>query len=66
MDAVTQCSRLKFQFEERLGYLTFCPKNFGLAIRVTATINLSNLNTAGKIPDLAKTHNVDIREMKGN
>lgn len=62
MDAVKQ--KLKFHFDTRLGFLTFCPSNLGSAVRVSVTISLPN--TKETIQARAKDNNLEIREIEGN
>lgn len=46
-------SRLRFAFDERLGYLTQCPTNLGTAMRASVMLHLPALTMTGRISRLA-------------
>ncbi|MBQ3816792.1 MAG: protein arginine kinase [Clostridia bacterium] len=47
------CDRLKFAFDERLGFLTECPTNLGTGLRASVMLHLPLLETTGEINTLA-------------
>lgn len=48
-------SRLKFAYDDRLGYLTQCPTNLGTGMRASVMLHLPALEEFGQIPSLANT-----------
>lgn len=47
--------KLKYAFDERLGYLTSCPTNLGTAMRASVLLHLPALTACGQMPGLANT-----------
>ena len=43
------CERLRFSFDERLGYLTHCPTNLGTGLRASVMLHLPALTESGGI-----------------
>ncbi len=48
-------SKLKYAFDERIGYLTQCPTNLGTAMRASVMLHLPALTRCGQISRLANT-----------
>lgn len=48
-------SRLKFAFDEKLGYLTQNPSNLGTGVRSSVMIHLPALSKSGQMPSFAAT-----------
>lgn len=48
-------ARLKFAFDERLGYLTQCPSNLGTGMRASLMLHLPALQEKGIVQQLAAT-----------
>lgn len=44
--------RLEFSFDEKLGYLTHCPTNIGIAMRASVMLFLPAMTAAGRIESL--------------
>ncbi len=52
----TQISKkIKFAFDERLGYLTECPTNLGTGMRASVMLHLPVLNYNGELKNIAET-----------
>ncbi|MEG1845927.1 MAG: protein arginine kinase [Oscillospiraceae bacterium] len=47
--------KLKFAFDERLGYLTVCPTNIGTGMRASVMLHLPALTLCGQMGSLAST-----------
>ncbi len=47
--------RLKYAYDERIGYLTQCPTNLGTAMRASVMLHLPALTRCGQISKLAST-----------
>ncbi len=47
--------KLKYAFDERIGYLTQCPTNLGTAMRASVMLHLPALTRCGQIARLAGT-----------
>lgn len=48
-------AKLKYAFDERIGYLTQCPTNLGTAMRASVMLHLPALTRCGQISRLANT-----------
>lgn len=48
-------SRLKYAFDERIGYLTQCPTNLGTGMRASVMMHLPALSKCGQMSKLAST-----------
>lgn len=48
-------SKLRYAFDERIGYLTQCPTNLGTAMRASVMLHLPALTATGKISGIAST-----------
>lgn len=48
-------SRLKYAFDERIGFLTQCPTNLGTAMRASVMLHLPALHATGRIAGLSAT-----------
>lgn len=59
-DAVTQCSSLEFQVDNRLGFITFRPANLGTAIQASVTMDLPKLKSAGVLERVVANNNLRI------
>lgn len=47
--------KLKFAFDEKLGFLTECPTNLGTGMRVSVMLHLPVLESSGKLSGIANT-----------
>jgi creatine kinase/arginine kinase len=59
-------SKVKFSYNDHLGYITSCPTNLGTAMRASVHIKVPNLgNNMEKFQQIADKYNVQIRGIDG-